>query len=136
MSSYGFVYLFGNTAMPNTFKVGCTERSPHLRALELSNASGVPEPFCVICYIEVRDCQQVEREMHAFLSAYRVSDRREFFRGAPADLLIGLLAHYPGQLAFTDVDTWFLRPFEVELPPTPYERSPEKLLATLKRVAS
>jgi hypothetical protein len=82
-SGYGFVYLLGNKAMPGYYKIGCTERSPHARASELSGASGVPHPFNVLLYIEVADFQRVERRIHQELSDFRATERREFFRFGP-----------------------------------------------------
>lgn len=87
MSNFGFVYILVNRYMRTTserplFKVGCTERSPHQRAAELSSGSGIPAPFEVLCYAEFKEFQAVERKMHEWLSEYRVSDNREFFVGA------------------------------------------------------
>jgi hypothetical protein len=63
----------------DVFKVGCTERPPHVRAWELSRATGVPSPFDVVCYIEVVDQRSIEREMHLGLAGYRLNCNREFF---------------------------------------------------------
>lgn len=79
MSKYGFVYILVNDYMPDVYKVGCTERSPHERAAELSNHTGVPAPFKVLCYIEVQDFQAVEKKVHGWLQAYRLAGREFFF---------------------------------------------------------
>jgi hypothetical protein len=84
--AYGFVYILTNPVMPGIVKIGCTERSPTMRALELSNASGVPAPFQVFGYIEVADHQAVEREMHSQWDKERVSSNREFFRADALDV--------------------------------------------------
>lgn len=81
MSKIGFVYILTNEYMPDVYKVGCTERSPHERAAELSAATGVPAPFKVLCYIECEDFQVVERKFHEWLSEFRISNGREFFSG-------------------------------------------------------
>lgn len=79
MSSYGFVYLLSNEYMPHVFKIGCSERSPHIRALELSKSTGVPANFDVVCYIEVADPFRIEAELHSLFSDLRISSGREFF---------------------------------------------------------
>jgi hypothetical protein len=79
--AYGFVYIIGNPCMPNAYKFGCTERSPHARAVELSNSTSVPKEFYVACYLECSDFQTVERQLHRYAEQYRISSNREFFRG-------------------------------------------------------
>jgi hypothetical protein len=83
--NYGFVYIMANRGMPGIYKLGFTDRSPNRRAEELSNSSGVPCPFQVVCYVEVSNARSVEQELHAALDKYRVSPGREFFK---CDLLI------------------------------------------------
>lgn len=103
MSSYGFVYMLVNDYM-TCFKIGCTERSPHLRAEELSGSTGVPLPFRVACYIETPSFQTVERHIHEWLDSYRVSRSREFFKDAGKAGAFRLLRWYPHRLAFVLVD--------------------------------
>ncbi len=79
MSSYGFVYVLENHAMPGLLKIGHTMRSPRQRAVELSASSGVPMEFDVAYYAEVESPQQVEMEVHARLGGKRVNQSREFF---------------------------------------------------------
>jgi hypothetical protein len=98
----GFVYILVNQYMPDLYKVGCTERSPHERAAELSKPSGVPTPFTVLCYIEVPDFQVVERKLHQHLSNFRVSNQREFFEGGLGHA-VGWLWWHRDRLAFCDV---------------------------------
>ena len=104
MMQIGFVYVMTNESMAGLFKVGCTEKAPHQRALELSKATGVPTPFDVVCYIEVPDFQRVEQALHKYLNAYRENDRREFFRGGLAKMVPWLFFH-PQRLAFCDAVT-------------------------------
>jgi hypothetical protein len=110
--NYGFVYLLGNEAMPCHFKIGCTERAPHARARELSNASGVPRPFRVLLYIEVADFQRVERRFHSEMADYRASNSREFFCFGPAHMnwLWNAFENYEGVLAFTQCDWRYFAP--------------------------
>lgn len=100
MSSYGFVYMLVNDYM-SCFKIGCTERSPHLRAEEISGSTGVPSAFKVACYIEVRAFQEVERTFHEMLGTWRVSQNREFFEDSAKAYAFRLLRWYPESLAFT-----------------------------------
>lgn len=78
--NYGFVYVLSNLEMDGVFKVGMTDRPPHLRAAELSAATGVPHPFNVEYYAEVSAPALYERMVHKKLEQYRVNDGREFFR--------------------------------------------------------
>lgn len=103
MSKFGFVYLLGNLYMNDCYKIGCTERSPHQRADELST-TGVPAPFDVICYIEIENFQDCERKFHEYLKEYRVSTAREFFFGLNMSLAVGLFKHNPVKLSYSDVN--------------------------------
>jgi hypothetical protein len=137
MSQYGFVYLLGNKAMPWYYKIGCTERSPHNRAAELSAATGVPHPFHVLLYIEVADFQRVERRMHQEIGDFRANTNREFFCFGPQhmDWLWWMFNAYPGALSFSDpgwhryatrpegqegyVETWIYEGTYLSLPDSP-----------------
>ena len=101
MSSYGFVYVLDNAFMPGLIKIGCSERSPHARAAELSGGSGVPIDFRVLCYAEFQDFQNVERQMHQWCNAYRVNSRREFFHDC-LKVAVRRLWWHPERLSFTD----------------------------------
>lgn len=101
MSQIGFIYLLTNEYMPDVYKVGCTERSPHERAAELSKSSGVPHPFKVLCYIEVHDFQRVEKELHGWLSHHRISEQREFFHEG-IEYAVRLLWWHPNRLSFCE----------------------------------
>jgi hypothetical protein len=67
-----------NPYMPGLVKIGCTDRSPHMRAAELSAATGVPGRFRVERSWPLDDAHTAERRVHAALAAYRVSG--EHFR--------------------------------------------------------
>lgn len=77
--SYGFVYILGNPAFPNIFKIGMTSRSPSLRCKELSDSTAAPSPFVLVAYYEFANPREVEQEIHEWLDEYRVSENREFF---------------------------------------------------------
>ena len=100
--TFGFVYILVNEYMPGVYKVGCTERSPHARAEELSKHTGVPAPFKVLCYIEVADFQNVERRLHEWLQAYRISASREFFMDG-LEYAVRLLWWNRERVSFTEV---------------------------------
>lgn len=80
MSNWGFVYCLSNDEMPGLFKVGYTTKNPMARAEELSSASGVPEPFEVLFYLETKRPAQMELKIHEALAEYRSNPSREFFR--------------------------------------------------------
>jgi hypothetical protein len=101
MSSFGFVYILSNACMPDLVKIGCSERSPHARAAELSGSSGVPIDFRVLCYAEFENFQNVERQMHQWCAHQRVSSRREFFHGC-LSFAVRRLWWHPERLSFTD----------------------------------
>jgi hypothetical protein len=65
--------------MPGQLKIGETENHPELRAKELAS-TGVPEPFEVECFFEVKDAMRSERLVHEALGKHRVRHNREFFR--------------------------------------------------------
>jgi hypothetical protein len=101
--TYGFVYMLMNEHMPNIVKIGCTERSPRLRADELSKGTGVPGPFSVVCYIEVSDHQRTERQIHGWLAEHRVSENREFFYSkGREEFLVGLFYWHEEVLSFSE----------------------------------
>ena len=77
----GYVYVMRSGAHRlDVYKIGKTQRSPEVRANELTGATGVPTPFEVLASWEVGDVDVVEKEAHRRLRPYRVSRRREFFR--------------------------------------------------------
>ena len=99
----GFVYLLSHPDMPEVYKIGCTERSPHQRARELSGSTSVPQEFNVLCYVEVENHRDVERAFHQWFSRERISPGREFFR---VDSLCWIASHFfflPVRFAFSNV---------------------------------
>lgn len=106
IEKYGFVYLLSHPWMPGVYKVGCTERSPHQRALELSNSTSVPCEFTLLCYIEVKDPFAVEAQFHRWLGNARISKSREFFSGISLEWIAGLFYHYDNRLSFTPIDLY------------------------------
>lgn len=83
---HGFVYVLGNEAFPDLLKVGQTTKAPDQRAIELSHASGVPQPFEVLAFWSCNRPQWAETFIHRELAKHRCNDRREFFRCELTDL--------------------------------------------------
>jgi hypothetical protein len=104
---FGFVYLLANDAMPNLYKVGMTERSPHYRAQQLAS-TGVPRPFTVLCYVESDHMEWMERNMHQAMTDFRDTRQREFFRFSRKHLpwVAGLFANHPSRLSYTEGEMW------------------------------
>lgn len=101
---YGFVYLLGHDCMPDVYKVGFTERSPHQRMQELSNSTSVPGAFSMLCYIEVPDPQIVEQRFHKWMENMRITPNREFFKTQNLRWLAGLFQYFGDRLSFTEID--------------------------------
>jgi hypothetical protein len=101
-SRRGFVYMLANVAMPCYYKIGSTTKLPQRRAAELSSASGVPDRFHIVCYVEVEDCRDAEQHLHQFLGDFRPNFDREFFMFRDEDLawVIGLFQFHPQQISF------------------------------------
>jgi S-DNA-T family DNA segregation ATPase FtsK/SpoIIIE len=78
MSEY--IYVLENPSMPGLVKIGRTDRSVSERVNELSSHTGVPTGFTVVKEYTVTNSTEAERIIHERLSAYRVSDNREFFK--------------------------------------------------------
>lgn len=100
MSKSGFVYVLTNEHM-SVFKLGCTERSVHDRAAELSAPTAVPAPFDVLCYVECEDFQRLEQQMHGWLKDFRVNQAREFFCNDGLPYAVRILYWHPKRRAFT-----------------------------------
>jgi T5orf172 domain len=81
----GYIYVLTNPGMVGLVKVGKTSRSPELRAAELSQATGVAQPFLLIYSRGFKDMDAAERQAHVALGILgkRVSRGREFFEILP-----------------------------------------------------
>ncbi|MFM0317426.1 GIY-YIG nuclease family protein [Paraburkholderia nemoris] len=82
----GYIYILQNHSYGRyVVKIGKTTRTPFDRAKEVfHNATGVPEPFDVVFWCKVANCDKAEIHIFEQLDAYRVSKRREFFEIPPA----------------------------------------------------
>ena len=79
VARFGFVYVLKNDAMPGAVKIGQTERHPFVRAHELSQHTGVPSPFRVVCFWEVTDRIAAEQRIKAALADHQLNAAREFY---------------------------------------------------------
>ena len=89
----GYIYCLSNELMPGLVKVGMTrtlERTPNMRAKELSKPSGVPIQFEIEFAKEVSNPKQKETTLHKLLSQYtiRINPKREFFQVSPEEVMV------------------------------------------------
>lgn len=89
----GYVYVLGNMYMPGIYKIGMTKRSPHSRAEELSTSTAAPFPFDVLYYALTRDARSIEKWVHEYFAAGRVSPNREFFH-SDLDEIVDFISTY------------------------------------------
>jgi hypothetical protein len=75
-----WVYVLANKTMPNLVKIGYTNRTPDKRAEQISRGTGVPIKFTVEFAFKCFNGEQLERELHKYLTPYRVNTEREFFQ--------------------------------------------------------
>jgi len=77
--SVGYIYILSTRSQPGFLKIGMTQRSVEVRVKEINAATGVLIPYGVRAVWKVDDAPNVEKELHALLTEYRVRDDREFF---------------------------------------------------------
>lgn len=74
-----WVYVLSNPTTPGLLKIGYTKNTPDVRAKQISNATGVALPYKVEWAFKCFNGEQLEGEVHRYLSEFRVSNQREFF---------------------------------------------------------
>ena len=74
-----WVYILSNPSSPGLVKIGYTKVHPNDRAEQLSRATGVATKYKVEYAFKCYDGENLEKEVHNCLSAYRVNPKREFF---------------------------------------------------------
>lgn len=85
-----YVYCMSNPMYPkDIFKIGCTKNNPMLRANHLFT-TGVPTPFKIEFIITTKNSKGLEKQIHNYISNYRLCDKREFFQ-ISMDKLIEIL---------------------------------------------
>jgi len=75
----GYVYVMINPSFNGLVKIGKTQNSPEIRAMELSSATGVPTPFYIAYQAYFDDCSEAEIFLHTLLEKNRLADNKEFF---------------------------------------------------------
>ena len=75
-----WVYVLSNPATPGILKIGYTNNTPEERAIQLSNATGVPLPYEVQYAYSCWNGLEMEKDVHERLHEYRLSNQREFFQ--------------------------------------------------------
>ena len=85
----GYVYVLINASFPDLVKIGRTIKDPKIRAAELS-ATGTPDKFVVAHQVFVKNCVQLEQELHDLFSEKRHSNNREFFRITVHEVILAL----------------------------------------------
>ena len=79
--SAGRIYILRDPLHQDALiKIGHTTRTSESRAKELTSATGVPWGFEVIYEESVLDSRAAEQLIHDRLAAYRVNQKREFFK--------------------------------------------------------
>lgn len=77
----GVIYVMRNASHDkNIFKVGLTTRDSETRAKELYSTTSSVDKFLVANEWNVGDCSTIEKLIHKKLEAYRINERREFFK--------------------------------------------------------
>ena len=74
----GYVYAVTNPSIPGLVKIGRTANLN--KRMDTLYCSSVPHPFECEAVQEVEDPNAVEATLHSYLSGYRVTSKREFFK--------------------------------------------------------
>lgn len=83
--SKGYIYVLGNEAMPDIYKIGRTDNIER-RLNDLFNTS-VPFPFDCVYACEVDDMEKVESHIHDAFITDRLNPKREFFKLDPVRVI-------------------------------------------------
>ena len=80
-SPIGYVYAAWNPLFADLIKIGATRRDhPYARVMELSSATGVPEPFQLVSFIPCQHPFILEKAIHRYYeSARKYGRKKEFF---------------------------------------------------------
>lgn len=81
MKSVGYIYCLSNAMYKGIYKVGFTQKNPHIRKEQLYT-TGVLCEFTLEFAKKVKKYKETERYLHDILSSRgcRVNDKREFFK--------------------------------------------------------
>ena len=73
-----YIYFMQNDGLPGLVQIGTTDRTPEVRAQELSNVAGMLGSFTVAHQWQLKDAAIYERRISSVLGCYHVSG--EHFR--------------------------------------------------------
>jgi hypothetical protein len=74
-----WIYILVNKSMPGMVKIGLTTTSVTQRVKEINSATGVPTPWLAVYQFKCYGSRYLEKEIHEYLSTYRVASNREMF---------------------------------------------------------
>lgn len=75
----GYVYVMADPGTNGLLKIGQTANHPEVRLHQLNKETSRVYPLQLLDYWDCANPAAVERELHRMLSAYRVTQSREFF---------------------------------------------------------
>lgn len=75
-----YLYILSRKEEPDILKIGMTTRNIQKRVNEINSATGVLYPYSARKVYKVKNCRQVERDVHQLLENYRIRADREFFK--------------------------------------------------------
>lgn len=81
----GIVYVLTNPVMHGLVKIGMTTRCNVEARMKELYSTGVPVPFecAYACEVTSKDCEKIEKALHAAFEPNRVNRNREFFEIKP-----------------------------------------------------
>ena len=79
-TSEEYIYILSRREEPDILKIGMTTRNVKKRVNEINSATGVLYPYSARKVYKVKNCQQVEKDIHKILQNYRIRADREFFK--------------------------------------------------------
>ncbi len=78
-TSEEYIYILSRREEPDILKIGMTTRNIKKRVNEINSATGVLYPYSARKVYKVKNCHQVEKDIHDILQNYRIREDREFF---------------------------------------------------------
>ena len=79
-TSEEYIYILSRREEPDILKIGMTTRNIKKRVNEINSATGVLYPYSARKVYKVKNCRQVEKDIHNILQNYRIRTDREFFK--------------------------------------------------------
>lgn len=75
-----YLYILSRREERDILKIGMTTRNIQIRVNEINSATGILYPYSARKVFKVKNCRNVEKEVHNLLSKYRIRKDREFFK--------------------------------------------------------